>query len=155
ADFLLRVGRIKESLVAFEKLRTLDPLVRTYQLGTARVMLNTGQYDDVIRMLAAIPQSDGYTFRDIFLARAYAAKGRFSDAADLLNFQAEYSRQRSADTGFAGAAYVAGFETAAKLLGSAPAKAKDPKALPGLGKLGSELSFVYLTIAPERFLDYY
>ena len=148
AGFLLRVGRIKESLVAFEKLRTLDALVRVYQIAPARVMLSTGQYDDIIRMLEAIPQSEGYIFRDIYLARAYAAQGRFSDAADLiLNFRAELAPRWRVD--------AAAFETVARLLRSAPAKVKNPKALPSLGKLGSEFSFVYLYIAPERFLDYY
>lgn len=77
--------------------------------------------------------------KPLYLAEAYAAKGRFADAADtLLRITSEIDRRS--------------VEDAARLLRSAPGKTDAPEKLPALV---AELDFVYAYIgAPERMLEF-
>lgn len=114
-------GRNKEQLSVLEKLRTLEPNVPQYNRHFVSVMIVNGRNEEALEIAKSIPNSN------IDLAAAYAAAGRFGEAADtlLLIPVDDPSRPFAAD--------------AARLLRSAPAKAKSPEALPALGNL----NFVY------------
>ena len=131
-----------------EQLRTLEPFVPIYNIIYAAIMQLNGQSEATIPLLEAIPSGGAVNYlRNIFLAKAYAAAGRYGDAADtLLAIPANtiaVSRRS--------------VEDAARLLRSAPAKAGAPGALPALEHMG----FVYayagapnrLMEAPERLLE--
>jgi len=139
---LAATGRVKDALSIGEKLRRLDPFVPQYSLITADIMQAGGQSDASIPIIEAITgDAAGVYYRSIYLAQAYAAAGRYNDAADaLLAIKGEnLVSQRSV-------------QDAARLLRLAPAKVKDPQNLP---KLQGELYFVYAHIgAPERTLEY-
>ena len=80
-------GHVKEAVSMREKLRTLEPFVPVYNYITAHIMLNNGQNQAAIAILEAAPAGDagGTVFpRLVTLARAYAAEGRFGEAADTL-----------------------------------------------------------------------
>jgi TolB-like protein/DNA-binding SARP family transcriptional activator len=129
------VGRSKESLRVAEQLIALEPLVPLFKLHVAVVSLVNGQNDAVISIL------EGTHLEDTVLARAYAATGRFSKAADAI---LAIPKDRYGDSGQA-------IEDAVRLLRSAPAKVKVPETLPALP---AELSFVYAHVgAPNRVLD--
>jgi TolB-like protein/DNA-binding SARP family transcriptional activator len=134
---LASVGRLKEALRVRERLRALDPLAPGYNQITARIMLANGQIDASIPIL----ESDLSTGarRNVYLAEAYAIKGRFADAADtLLRITTEIDPRS--------------VENAARLLRSAPGKTDQPAKLPALV---GELGFVYAyTGAPERVLEF-
>ena len=134
---LVAAGHIKEGLRVRERLRTLDPLVPAYNQATARLMVANGQIDASIAILE--PDLSSGVRRNVFLAEAYAAKGRFADAADtLLRITTEIDRRS--------------VEDAARLLRSAPSKSDAPEKLPALV---AELGFVYAYIgAPERVLEH-
>ena len=78
--------------------------------------------------------------RNLYLAQAYAAEGRYAEAADtLLANTANQSVSRQS------------VEDAARLLRSAPTKVKAPQTLP---KLDWNLDFVYAYVgAPDRILE--
>jgi tetratricopeptide (TPR) repeat protein len=137
-------GRVKEAVSMREKLRTLEPFVPVYNYITASIMLNNGQRQAAIAILKALPAggaggNEGP--RIVTLARAYAAEGRYGEAADTLLTipqPGEQSRQS--------------IEEAARLLRAAPEKASMPNALPAWD---SELGFVYVYVgAPDRVLDH-
>ena len=87
-------------------------------------------------MLRALPEAA----RAFYLARIYAAAGRFGEAADNL-------RQIHSDN-----FPPAMVEDAARLLRAAPAATTSTRSLPRLGELG----FVYLyTGAPDRLLEFH
>jgi hypothetical protein len=100
-----------------------------------------GQYAAAISILEAIPPDPALSNgRNLGLARAYAEAGRYAAAADALLAIKE-----------ANEAIRQTVEDAARLLRSAPTKAKAPEALP---VLAGALSFVYAYVgAPERYLD--
>ena len=109
-----------------EKLRTLEPFVPVYNYITAHIMLNNGQNQAAIAILEAAPAGDaGGTVcpRLVTLARAYAAEGRFGEAADTLLAIPEQGQQSRES-----------IEEAARLLRSAPTKVSMPEALPALGQ---------------------
>ncbi len=124
-----------------EKLRTLEPFVPVYNYITAHIMLNNGQNQTAIAILEAAPAGDagGTVFpRLVTLARAYAAEGRFGEAADTLLAIPQQGPQQSRES----------IEEAARLLRSAPSKVPLPEALPAWD---NELGFVYFYVgAPER-----
>jgi TolB-like protein len=136
------LGRLKQALSLREQLRTLEPFVPIYNLNTAQIMQLNGQTEATIPLLEAIPSGGAVNyFRNFYLANAYAAAGRYGDAANaLLAIPANtiaVSRRS--------------VEDAARLLRSAPAKAGAPGALPALEHMG----FVYAYAgAPDRLMDY-
>jgi tetratricopeptide (TPR) repeat protein len=141
---LAAFGHVKEAVSMREKLRTLEPFVPVYNYITAHIMLNNGQNQAAIAILEAAPAGDaGGTVgnRLVTLARAYAAEGRFGEAADTLLAIPEFGQQSRES-----------IEEAARLLRSAPAKVSLPEALPAWD---NELGFVYAYVgAPDRVLDH-
>jgi len=134
---LALAGRLKEALSIREKLRTLEPFVPVYNYITASIMVIGGQSKAAIPILEALPAA---TARNTVLAHAYAAEGRYGDAADTLLAINGGARDR------------ASVEEAARLIRNAPTKVKAPESLPAWDQ---ELSFVYLYVgAPDRVLDY-
>jgi len=133
---LAAVGRFKDALRVRERLRALEPLGANSQI-TARIMLADGQIDASIGILERDLSTDFQ--RNLYLAEAYAIKGRFVDAAEtLLRITTEIDRRS--------------VENAAGLLRSAPNKSGRPVDLPALD---GELGFVYAYVgAPERVLEY-
>jgi hypothetical protein len=118
-------------------LRALEPLVPAYNQATGRLMVADGQIGAGIAILE--PDLSTGARRNVYLAEAYAIKGRFADAADtLLRITTEIER--------------GSVEDAARLLRSAPSGTDQPEKLPALV---AELGFVYAYIgAPERVLEY-
>ena len=106
-----------------EQLRTLEPFVPIYNIFHAAIMQLNGQNEAAIPLLEAIPSGGAVNFfRNIYLARAYAAAGRYGDAADTLLAIPANTISLSRRS----------VEDAARLLRSAPAKAGAPDALPAL-----------------------
>jgi len=138
--WLASAGRVKESLSLREQLRTLEPFVPAFNIFSAGVLLVSEQGEAAIRTLEAIPAdaAEGY-FRNLFLAKAYAAAGRYGEAADtLLLITASFVSRRSV-------------EDAARIIRSAPTKTKTPEALPALQE---EFSFVYAHVgALDRMME--
>jgi tetratricopeptide (TPR) repeat protein len=139
-------GRVVEAVRIREKLRTLEPFVPVYNYISAAIMLNNGQSQAAIAILKELPAGDGggnQGPRFVTLARAYAAEGRYAEAADTLLAipQADQQSRQS-------------IEEAARLLRNAPAKVSKPAALPELDFAQGELGFVYVYVgAPDRVLD--
>jgi TolB-like protein len=126
-------GRMREGLALKEKLLTLEPFVPIYNVVTARFMINAGRAE------AAIPILERFSTGSPELARAYAAAGRFREAADavLATPTTRFLERRS-------------IEAAAQLLRTAPQQVRSSETLPALPL---ELIFVYLYVgAPERVL---
>ena len=124
-------GHLRESLSVWQKLTKLDPLDRRLKVNMARTLALIGQVDAAV----AIYQKLGNSYLD--LATAYAAQGRFQQAADQL-------LQIPVGTYPAGAV-----ESASRVLRSAPAQVASPPDLPG------NLQFVFLYVgAPERALHF-
>jgi TolB-like protein len=140
-------GRVKESVKIREKLRTLEPFVPVYNYITASIMLNNGQSQAAITVLKELPSGDAggnQGPRFVTLARAYAAEGRYGEAADtLLAIPGADQKSRKS------------IEEAAQLLRKAPRKVSTPATLPALDFAQGELGFVYVYVgAPNRVLDY-
>lgn len=131
-------GRLKEGLRMRLRLRVLEPLVPIYNQVTAIIMQENGQIDASIAILE--PDKDQSPQRNVGLAKAYAAKGRFAEAAEtLLRITRQITNRRSV-------------EDAALLLRSAPSQTDAPEKLP---HLDADLGFVYAYVgAPERMLEY-
>jgi Tfp pilus assembly protein PilF len=141
-------GRIREALSVSEQVRTLEPFVPIYNVVTADIMRSNGQVREAIAILEAIPQQStaadragNWDFaRNVTLAEASAADGRYVEAADtlLLTKTDNQAIQRS-------------LEDAARLLRTAPTKATAPNALP---ELRGQLEFVYLYVgASDRVFE--
>ena len=134
SDTIADLGYVEKSLPLRKQLQALEPFVPVYQAITARIMFAGGDYD------AYIPQSSNFAAGGILSlasAESLAAKGRFKDAADVLQ-------------GAQGLGPTAG--PAIALLRSAPAKAD----LNGIPELRPQLRFIYNYVgAPERYLDAY
>ena len=141
AGMLAPAGRFRDALNTGEKLRALEPFVPVYTAGTAYYMQLNGQRRASIPILEAMPpDAAGGFVRNGTLAGAYAAEGRYAEAADtlLLITGTEVSRRS--------------VEDAARLLRSAPTKVTSPQALPALE---SQLNFVYAYVgAHERALEF-
>jgi adenylate cyclase len=134
AHHLSAVGHLKESLAIWQKLNKLDPLDRRPKINVARTLTLIGQYDAAV----AIYLKAGNAYVD--LATAYAAQGRFQEAADQL---------LRVPTG----TYPEGMvESASRLLRSAPMQAPSPQNLPALTP---NLQFVFLYVgAASRALAF-
>jgi len=78
---LIVEGRLKESLAFAERVRMLEPLVPVYQRNFAGALQTNGQNQASIPILESI--AAGY-YRDVYLARAYAAAGDYAKSADTL-----------------------------------------------------------------------
>jgi len=137
-------GRVKEAVVIREKLRTLEPFVPVYNYITASILLNNGQSQaaiTILKELPAGPAGGGEGARGVTLARAYAARGLYGEAADTLLAIPQSNTRQSRQS----------IEEAARLLRNAPTKVANPDALPAWD---GELSFVYVYVgAPDRVMD--
>lgn len=137
---LTTVGRLREALSIGERLRTLEPFVPIYTVVTARSMQENGQNAASIPILEAMPPNSAGGIRSSTLANAYAAEGRFAEAADTLLLAAgmlnlnPVSRRE--------------VEDAARLLRSAPTKVSAPASLPVLG-IGLNFVYAYVGALPR------
>ena len=141
ATLLANVGRLKESLPLREQLRNLEPFVPVYNIFTGLIMQAAGQRPAAILVLEAVPPDPVMgVSRNTYLAQAYAADGRYAEAADtLLATKGENQEIRGA------------LENAARLLRQAPAMVDAPQTLPVLER---DLDFVYAHLgALDRILD--
>jgi TolB-like protein len=134
-------GHLKTALIVKQKQLMLEPFVPIYAETLANAMQFNGQVAESIPILEKVvaDPTSGY-FRDVFLAQAYAATGRFKEAADtlLLSTGNQVSRQS--------------VEDAARLLRQAPQKVAAPQNLPAFY---SELHFVYAYAgAPDRIMEF-
>jgi TolB-like protein len=138
---LAMVGKSGSALVLRERLRAMEPLVSVYNIYTAFLLWATGERAAAISMVEQMPVAAfGGFYRNVVLAEAYAAVGRFAEAADtlLLITGNQVTRQS--------------VEDAARLLRTAPSSTKTPAALP---KLEGELGFVYAHVgALERVMEF-
>jgi adenylate cyclase len=133
-------GHLKNALSTMEKLRTVEPFVPIFNVMDAHYLQLNGKSPVAIPILEAIPpNAGGGLYRNIFLAQAYAAAGRYGAAADtLLLVTSNQVSRRSV-------------EDAVRLMRSAPEKAKAPQELPALDR---ELDIVYAYVgSPDRILD--
>jgi adenylate cyclase len=138
---LALVGKSRRALDLRERLRSMEPLVTVYNIYTALLLWATGQRAVAIAMVEQMPVAAfGGFYRNVILAEAYAAVGRFAEAADtLLLISGNQVSRRSV-------------EDAARLIRTAPSKTKTPGALP---KLEGELGFVYAHVgAIERVMEF-
>jgi hypothetical protein len=125
-----------------EQVHELEPFVPIYNIGRAIAMIADGQNQAAISVLEAMPP-DGNGYRNEVLAWAYAAVGRFGDAADAI---LAIPKARYGDSGKS-------IEDAARLMRSAPAKTTAPESLP---VLPGRLSFVYAYVgAPDRIMEFF
>jgi TolB-like protein len=136
-------GYLRQALNVGQKLRTLEPFLGNYSFVTAMNMASIGQVDAGIAILESFPtDAAGGFFRNSFLAQAYAAQGRYAEAADTLLAIPEPS--------LVGRPMI---EAAAQLLRTAPARVATPESLPALD---GQLSFVYGYVGAEgRLLEFY
>lgn len=131
------VGRIADSLRVYEQLRTLEPLVPIYQFQAASQMYIAGRNQTAIAILEGVPDDTPARFyRNLYLARAFAAAGRFTDSAGaLLALRGEPQASPEA------------IEAAAELIRT-PRVSESPASLPALG----DLNFVYAYVGAESRL---
>jgi hypothetical protein len=119
-------------------LRALEPFVPTFNQDVAEILWLNGQDDSAIAML----KESSLGGNKIILATIYAAMGRYSEAADVIQEITAGLNQPPPEM----------VAEAARLLRTAPAKAASPQSLPRLGTL----AFVYLYVgAPNRTLESY
>ena len=81
SDTLADLGYIKKSLPLRKQLQALEPFVPVYQAISVRIMFASGDYD------AYVPQSSNFAAGGVLAltyAESLAAKGRFNEAADVL-----------------------------------------------------------------------
>jgi TolB-like protein/DNA-binding SARP family transcriptional activator/Tfp pilus assembly protein PilF len=136
--WLVFVGRIREALNMRERLGILEPFVPGYNNQIANLMLIDGQNQAAITILQALPARGP---RNISLAHAYAAEGRYGEAADTLLAIPLDDRVASRQS----------IEDAARLLRNAPTKVRAPEALP---EFRGQLNYVYAYVgAAERGLE--
>src|SRR4051794_14539385 len=83
-DVVARTGRLKEFLRLRQQAQTLEPMVPIYNIDLAVALLGNGNTLAAISMLEALPSNAVGGFRNEALARAYAAVGRFDEAADTI-----------------------------------------------------------------------
>jgi len=137
SQILTILGRLDEAMAVRNKLLALEPYVPVFNLVTADILQINGRSRDSIPILEEIPANGKQSyFRNVFLARAYAADKRFADAADTL-LQITGNQVSRASV-----------EEAARLLRESPKKSEPRLPLEG------ELNFVYLYIGtPDRVLE--
>jgi hypothetical protein len=134
--------RSKEFLRLRQQAQTLEPVVPIYNIDLAIALLANGQTAAAIAILEALPPNAVGGFRNEALARAYAAVGRFGEAADTILV---IPKDRYGDSGQS-------VQRAARLMRSAPKKVQTPEALP---VLPGRLNFIYAYVgAPERMMEF-
>ena len=135
-------GRLKDALNVMERLRRVEPFVPIFNIVAAHDLHLNGQRQAAIATFEAIPpDAGGGYWRNLWLAEAYAAAGRYAEAADTLLLMPSSQIDRRL------------VEDAARLLRNAPKKIEALDALPTLAR---ELSFVYVHVgAPDRAMDNY
>jgi tetratricopeptide (TPR) repeat protein len=146
------VGRLKEALATYQRVRALEPLVPVFNGNLSDALWLNGQDEAALAILKELPGSlpGGMSpggLRE--MAMIHAAAGRFKEAADAM----EQLSTRSISPEFAAIS-----KEAARLLRTAPAKYPSPQDLPrlGPGPLGGLAGFVYLYIGAEgRALEEY
>jgi TolB-like protein/DNA-binding winged helix-turn-helix (wHTH) protein/Tfp pilus assembly protein PilF len=139
---LTDMGRLKDALKSREKLRALEPFVPIYNIMTAAMMQMNGKDKAAMALLSTTP-ADGPTsyWREIYLARAYAASGRYAQAADALLTMSPAVKRVSRKSVLDAAGLLRDLSVGHAL----------PPTLP---KLEGELCFVYAhTAEPGRVLD--
>lgn len=139
AQTLNFVGRIAEAQHTYEQLLEIEPLVPIYQYQWAQQLYVNGRNQASVALLEATPvDSPARFFRDVYLARVYAATGRYSDASDTilaLRGQPQLTEEV--------------IETAAELI-RRPTANETPASLPAFG----DLAFVYAYVgAQDRMLE--
>jgi TolB-like protein/Flp pilus assembly protein TadD len=146
-NFLGRVGRVKEALATYQRLRALEPFVPLYNGNVSDALWLNGQDEAAIAILKDLPQGGlpvGMSpggLRE--MAMIHAAAGRYREAADAI---------QQLSTMNVSPEVAAISKEAARLLRTAPAKYPSPQDLPRLGPAG----FVYLYIGAEsRALEDY
>jgi TolB-like protein/DNA-binding SARP family transcriptional activator len=146
SNVLLKTGQPRKALAVVQKLRTMEPLVPAYEGQAAMIMQVNGDNEAAIAIFEAVPTNARTTVTYEYLARAYAAAGRYAEAADTL-IQAASATPNPQNR--------KPLQDAALILRSAPAKAENPKTLPALGRIEGDLFFVYASVgAMDRALDY-
>ncbi len=141
AIFLTVVGRLEEALPVTQHMLALEPFVPVINISASIPLLLSGRNKEAISLLESLPANAVGGFRNEALARAYAAEGRFDEAADQI--------RAILMTRYGGTGEI--IEAAARLMRSAPA-AVEPASLP---VLPGRLNFIYAyTGAPERMLEY-
>lgn len=140
-QFLSVTGRQKEALRVSEQLQKLEPFVPVFNVANATIMQLNGRSAATIPLIEAVSPDGATSFnRNPRLAMAYAAAGRYSEAADtLLAIRGALVTRPS-------------IEAAARLI-RAPSTATPPDNLP---RLEGELNFVYAYVgARERVFEHY
>ena len=139
---LADTGRAKEALASRQKLHELEPFVPIYNIMTAAFLQLNGRNEESIDLLGSTPGAGPTTyFRNIYLARAYAASGKYTQAADALLAMSPAVKRVSRPS----------VETAAQLLRNLASGKPLPVKLP---LLEGELGFVYAySHEPGRVLD--
>jgi TolB-like protein/DNA-binding SARP family transcriptional activator len=131
-------GQVKDSIAMRQKLRALEPFVPSFNMGTFVSLWLDGQNEAAVAVLKDLP--DGTPWAPYYFARAYAAMGHFSKAADALSqFPPEMDSKETA-------------QVASRLLRTALASTSPPATIPRLGNM----SFVHLYLragVPERSLE--
>ena len=139
AQTLALVGRIGDSLQAYQQLLKLEPLVPIYRFQAGSSLLANGRNQAAITMLEATSDdSPARFYRNYYLAMAYAAVARYEDAADAL---LSVRDEPQVDPG--------ALDVAATLIRT-PAGVESPESLPAFG----DLAFVYSYVgASDRRLE--
>jgi TolB-like protein len=134
------MGRLREGLSVREKLRTLEPFVPNYNALTGYYMLMNGQTQPAIALMESLPADAAISLKSA-LAQAYAAEGRYAEAANAILSLPKPTPESGQIV-----------QDAARLLRTAPAKVTAPRELPDLDWLG----FVYAYVgAEDRLMDYF
>jgi TolB-like protein/tetratricopeptide (TPR) repeat protein len=144
-SLLARMGRLNEAVAFAEQARALEPLVPIYSTGLGHTLLANGKTDAAIKILEANRPTrppGQISFRNEILARAYAAAGRYTDAAETILAIVPQTRY-----GDGGQLIV----EAARLMRGAPLKTVSES----LPVLPGRLNFVYAYVgAPDRMMEY-
>jgi len=135
-------GHLADAQRMREELRRVEPFIPIFNSVSATIMRTTGKTAAAIPILEAArqPGAVGTLWTDAPLAQAYAAMGRYGQAADtILAIQGSDFVSRQV------------IEQAAGMLRQAPAKLAAAKSAPFLDEW---LSWIYLFVgAPERALE--
>ena len=151
---LVSSGRIQEGLLLKEQLATFEQFVPAYKVSRARTLLLRGENQAAIEILEAVTPDEtptGYS-RNIALATAYAAAGRFADASDIiLSITPAQTGATDSEGEEAARASRSDIEEAARLLRLAPRTLLPEESVPIEAQ---DLSFVYAFFgAYDRVLD--
>jgi TolB-like protein len=139
---LAATGKLAAALASRHKVQELEPFVPIYNIMTAAIMQLNGDDKDALGLLESTPASGPTSYwRNVFLARSYAASGKYEKAAEtLLAISSDVKRVSRSSIG-----------SAAQLLRDLAQGRPLPPKLP---VLEGELVFVYAhTAEPERVLD--